>query len=413
MKNTLNNLFLAVFLALITQGIQAQFDDLYFDPDQDSGKKEYYRDNDRDSYKKNDLEEDFYDDDYREWEDQDYYYSSRIKRFHRPYRGFDYFHGCYIDYVFYDPYDFNPWYFSGNIYSSHYGYRDYYNWRRWHHQPYHSYSYWNHWDWCWGWSSYPVTFHYHYWPGNYYSGYYYNYGRYNYYYHPYQGGGYHNNNDRHPNGTYYGSRNLGLTNSSNKGPVRIVTPPARKFKEADGTQNTPAPGQGNAKRIVQSVDGDRYNPTSDVTPDKKPRRQEATGYETTPSPEPQKRSNRASAKESIEKPYEPVDIKPAPKREYKSSFPERNASEKEEFRPNRLRRDQLRDEPSRESNPRIEIPRERSKDSYQAPREYRPEPRNEPREFQSAPSRSHSEPSGSRSSGNSNRDGSSQRRPPR
>ena len=37
-------------------------------------------------------------------DDYDYYYSSRIRRFHNPYRGFNYYSNVYTDYYYYDPY---------------------------------------------------------------------------------------------------------------------------------------------------------------------------------------------------------------------------------------------------------------------------------------------------------------------
>ena len=135
MKNISNSFLVAVFLAFVSQGIQAQFDDIYYDPNK-------IREKERIRYEEPvkveeettpaEFSRDDYDDDFGEWEDQDYYYSSRIKRFHRPYRGFDYYDPIYVSYYVYDPFAFDPWYYDRDIYMMGYGYRDYYRWRHWH-----------------------------------------------------------------------------------------------------------------------------------------------------------------------------------------------------------------------------------------------------------------------------------------
>ena len=72
----------------------AQYDDLYYNPDTDAG---YYSSNSSssDSYASNDRNDNNgYDDavyeDYDDYDDYNYYYSSRIRRFNRPYYGFGY-----------------------------------------------------------------------------------------------------------------------------------------------------------------------------------------------------------------------------------------------------------------------------------------------------------------------------------
>lgn len=71
--------------------------------------------------------------DYDYWEDQGYFYSSRIRRFHRPFTGFGYFDPVYSDLGFYD-----PWMMPGtSIYIGIGGFNDYAYWRRmnrWHWQ---------------------------------------------------------------------------------------------------------------------------------------------------------------------------------------------------------------------------------------------------------------------------------------
>ncbi len=103
----------------------AQYDDLYYDPDKDAG---YYysssNNSSNDSYASNDRNDSDYDDevyeDYEDYDDYDYYYTSRIRRFHRPYYGFSYFDPVYVDLAYYDPFwspgatvliydSYNPW----------------------------------------------------------------------------------------------------------------------------------------------------------------------------------------------------------------------------------------------------------------------------------------------------------------
>ena len=45
--------------------------------------------------------------------DYDYYYSSRIRRFNNPYRGFSYYDPCYTDLAWYNP---DPFYYGSSIY---------------------------------------------------------------------------------------------------------------------------------------------------------------------------------------------------------------------------------------------------------------------------------------------------------
>jgi len=420
MKNTLNNLILGIFLALISQGIQAQFDDIYYDPDRNVSSKEIKKETREDLYKdsyedENDVSsqrDDYsYDDEYSEWEDQDYYYSSRIKRFHRPYRGFDYYNGCYVDNYYYDPFDFNPWYYDMNIYVSNYGYRDYHHWRRWQMSPIYGHSYWNQWDWYAGWSSYPLTFSYSYWPNHCYSGYYNNHWAYNnYYYNPYYGGGYnhwnnYNNNgnyDNHPNGTYFGSRKHGLTNSSNRGPVRVLGTSPKEFTEASGTSTTPGRESGSPRRKVTSADGDVLSPQPTTRPD---RVRDIPG--TKPNPNSSDRENPRYTPREIpgDNKLPSESTRPNPRSDFKPERQERVDERPQEFKPERTHRDDPRRERSESPAPRMETPREKSRDSYEAPRESRPEPpRMEKRqEYNNSNSRS-SEPSGSRSSGGSKSD---------
>jgi hypothetical protein len=412
MKNTLNNLFLALFLALISQGIQAQFDDIYYDPDRNESTKEVKKERTTDNYTKEDSynkesnESYYYDDDYTDWEDNDYYYASRIKRFHRPYVGFDYYHGCYVDNYFYDPFDFNPFFYDRDIYVSSYGYRDYHRWRHWQFSPWYTYSYWNNWDWYWGWSSYPFSYGYNYWTNNCYNGYYNNYWSNNYY------GGYHhwdhyynnNDNNNHPNGSYFGSRRFGLTNSSNRGPVRVVNPSPRVFTEAPGTPMTPSTDRNNPKRVIRSADGDDNKPAPGYNPERPTRRQEFPGTRTdAPDKDKGKDQPRYTPRELPGQNNNPNETRPEPRKEYRPERSDRREGAEEskpDFKPERMRRDEPRMERPQEPAPRIEVPRERTRDTYQPPRESRPEPRSERRQEMNTNSGSRSE---NRSSGDGRR----------
>jgi hypothetical protein len=133
-------------------------------------------------------------------DDYDYYYSARIRRFHRPYRGFNYYSNVYTDYYYYDPYysgttiyvvnDYwgprrNFWNWSGPYayvgtgwgwgagwhsgWGAYWGPGQYYGWNcrpNWHHYHYH-----NHWGNNWGWNhGYGHGYNNGYWAG-YYNGY--------------------------------------------------------------------------------------------------------------------------------------------------------------------------------------------------------------------------------------------------
>ena len=78
-------------------------DDVYFDPDKDRVavpkqrmEKSSYSDYDGSGYANS------YDDEYDYYNDYDYYYTSRIRRFHRPYYGFNFFDPIYVDACYYD-----------------------------------------------------------------------------------------------------------------------------------------------------------------------------------------------------------------------------------------------------------------------------------------------------------------------
>ncbi len=82
-------------------GVQAQWDDVYYDPDKDvivesTNRYSSRTDNTRSSR--------YYDDEQGYYNDYDFYYTSRIRRFHRPMFGFGFFDPVYIDAMYYDPF---------------------------------------------------------------------------------------------------------------------------------------------------------------------------------------------------------------------------------------------------------------------------------------------------------------------
>lgn len=107
------------------------YDDLYYDPTRDNDN--YYQESYRSENDRPDFQDDYnygsYDDGDYDDDQYDYYYTSRIKRFHRPYYGFDYFDPVYIDVGYYDPF-FTPG-VTVLIYDSPFGFSSYNRWRRW------------------------------------------------------------------------------------------------------------------------------------------------------------------------------------------------------------------------------------------------------------------------------------------
>ena len=99
---------LTTFLAIIlgfSISMSAQFDDLYYNPDDETT---YYETEQTIEYADDEY---YYDDEYSDfdyWSDYDSYYSSRIRRFHRPVGGFGYNSSCYAD----------PFYGGGYSYSA-------------------------------------------------------------------------------------------------------------------------------------------------------------------------------------------------------------------------------------------------------------------------------------------------------
>ncbi len=123
-----------------------QYDDLYYDPDRDAGtyntgidksrpadnavttsrydEEEGDYDNNTASY-----DQGYDDDEYEYYDDYDYYYTARVRRFHRPYYGFSYFDPVYADLYYYDPF-INPG-VTVLIYDGYSSWNSWNSWRRW------------------------------------------------------------------------------------------------------------------------------------------------------------------------------------------------------------------------------------------------------------------------------------------
>ena len=110
MKRNKYLLLLLLLGPILAPALSAQiFDDLYYNPDQDTqynsyqSEGEYYADNYEDEYAYQDYDYEYERDEYDYYNDYDFYYTSRIRRFHRPVYGFSYYDPVYTDSYYYDP----------------------------------------------------------------------------------------------------------------------------------------------------------------------------------------------------------------------------------------------------------------------------------------------------------------------
>ncbi|HRI01695.1 MAG TPA: hypothetical protein PK006_11640 [Saprospiraceae bacterium] len=256
---------------VLSNALLAQFDDVYYDPSGYETTKSKSSDYDNSSatpdhsssVSSGSIPDAEYDDQYLDYDDE-YSYTSRIRRFHRSYSGFDFYDPCYVNVYYYDPYRFDPYYYDRDIYYSYAGsYNDYRRWRRWNNWSYwNSWSYWNYWDWSFGYSPFCGGFRYSYWPS--YNPWIYNrpyygysgcYSSWNndwdyYGYRRYSNDHHYGREDRnnHPDGYYYGSRRGGQFNGSKRGPIRVVD-----------TDYKP-------KRVIPTTDSYQPGNDSDVRP---------------------------------------------------------------------------------------------------------------------------------------------------
>ncbi len=306
--------FLLTAILICSNSLNAQYDDVYFDPDKNEreiyekrqGKaqpltdneynstndssstysSENYKSNQTESVDKKDdedsqantLDDEMYGDD-----DYEYYYSSRIKRFHRPYYTRDFYDPFYTDLYYYDYY-FDPFYVR-DIYAYSDPYWDYYRYRRWNRNFNQRWNYWNSWNWYFGYYPYgpawSYNFYYNPWYFNYYSPWYndwYGYGWggqcgwYNRsaYYDRYN----HGHNDGYssnPKGKFYGSRRGGLTHTSKNGPVRFqgFSPRVGKLDKNTAPDNY---NNNSPRRARKEFNIDDSRPDKTIDRDNSPRR---------------------------------------------------------------------------------------------------------------------------------------------
>ncbi|MEY3051483.1 MAG: hypothetical protein RLY31_1268 [Bacteroidota bacterium] len=119
----------------------AQYDDLYYNPDTDS--ESFYSAPSGDNYQDVGYQDNGYDLDdegYEAYDDYNYHYTSRIRRFHRPYYGFSYFDPIYVDMAYYDPF-WSPALTTMLIYDDYWSFR---SWNRW--NRFNRFNYWNSWN---------------------------------------------------------------------------------------------------------------------------------------------------------------------------------------------------------------------------------------------------------------------------
>ncbi|MEO5905517.1 MAG: hypothetical protein ABIQ11_02240, partial [Saprospiraceae bacterium] len=257
---TLKRFLFTLAVACLIPSAYAQFDDVYYDPDNVDLSGNYDSDYPDDNYADEDEVTYYDDDEYEYYDDYDYYYSSRIRRFHRPYGGFDFYDPAYTSFNYYDPYYVDSYYYPGSsIYIAIGGsdYWSYRNWRRWN-----RYNRWNNFNHYNNWHS-PASYYYSYnsWfaPSYNYWGGYHGYHTYSNYYNNYYNScpsplsnyyGINHTTVTHVNsgndrGTYYGPRITGNTGSSPRGPVNPgVVQPVMRETQVGSTHNDVGNGGG-------------------------------------------------------------------------------------------------------------------------------------------------------------------------
>lgn len=456
--------FLSLLLtAAVLTTANAQYDDVYFDPNRDapytsSKGSRYARTADNASssaynYSQgyDDSSYDFGRDTYAAQADQeyDYYYTSRIRRFNQPYYGFGFFDPIYVDMGYYDPF-FNPA-ATVLIYDNFYSYSAFNSWNRW--------NRWNRFNTFAGWGWTPYTPFYSSWGWNRFNGGGFNsfnswdpwYGPSfannfavnnfygvgggfvsNLYCPPAWGGGVSyntvnsiNNNFANPNGTYFGPRSTGATQTpvnsrtriqsletpreANTGLDRVRTSPTSLTTEREAVRTRTTDG---AVRPVET----REQPTRTTTPSYERARSRNEDVRTT-SPTPTREATPARSYDrsrtttpAPSRTYDrardntpaPARTAPAPRREAPAptrsyDTPTRSStpapSRNYNSSPSRSTTPATRsyDSPSRSSSPSYNAPSRSSSPSYSPSRSSSPS---------SAPSRSSGTTSSPRSRGN-------------
>ncbi len=149
MKNYKLIALLVAFLAAGNLSAQ-QYDDMYYDPAKDKVFSDDYTapKNDYKSekiYTRADDEQENFDNEASDYyTDYDYYYSSRIRRFQRPFYGFSFFDPVYVDMSYYDPF-MSPG-MTMLIYDNSFAFNNFYGrnrWNRWNDFGGYGYNGWN------------------------------------------------------------------------------------------------------------------------------------------------------------------------------------------------------------------------------------------------------------------------------
>ncbi len=412
MKSHFSILIMVIGSLILSADLFAQYDDVYYDPsrfDSRSTRKNKVRDakdypenyeTEKDEY---DQQAAPYDGDLSEYDDQEYYYSSRIRRFHRNYYTRDFYDPFYTSPGFYDPYLDDPFLWSNSIVFS-YG-NWYYPWRarRWNTWGSWGTPYWGYYDWYYG--NCPYTFAYR-WPlydpwiynrawGGWYDPWYYGPGwnTWGWYGGGFNGGGWYGGGWRpgghnghtvsNPKGTYYGSRRSGSTTTSRSGPIRLSNPQRTQDKVKQGGETTRTqpesevpgqqrktdrrldrtknpdevrpndlPPQGDTdpnSRKTRRLPGDRKTEDRQVQPDRI--RKEPPGEGMNPEKEDKTRINRDPIRFDRKEPVREDKIN-RPNR-YDDTYPDRRRNEPERnFRPERSQ--PQREIPERRDPPRLD-----------------------------------------------------------
>lgn len=201
----LRNYLAGLAIIMAVPYMQAQFDDVYYDPDAYIPDVQY---NYGGTIPGNTAEDEvtYYDNDEFAYYDDYSYYSTRINRFYRPYMGFGFYSPAYMGYGYYDPYGYDYYGYAGSGFYMSFGIGFGSYWNNWY---YPSYNYWG------GYYPYGNCGYHSY--GNYYPPYYG--GGCNGGYYPGNGHGGHGDYHGDQGDHYYGPRITGNTGSSPRGPA--------------------------------------------------------------------------------------------------------------------------------------------------------------------------------------------------
>ena len=269
--HALKSILISAIALLASVSLQAQYDDVYFDPDNFRHKKVTLHEELPPSNAGDDYGVTYYDNDHYQYYDDDYGYDS----------GTNWNIGFGISFPFFSFYSYPSWgypyYYSGSSIYVNFGYGGYYPYNNWY--GCNSWGYYNPYYYGYG---YPYYYGYGGGCGNYYN----NWGGCNSYYPPYGngscGGGYYPDHypDYYP-GYYYGPRTSGNTGSSPRGPIQPpgVTQPVLEGRALaehldrpafpvvvgePGLHDTPDPNGGQVEAVPSSIPATRGEAANQV-----------------------------------------------------------------------------------------------------------------------------------------------------